>query len=570
MNHHIGKNLFGKILPVANEASDSANIVLIITNMVQIFFRVPTKIAIFCFIFLAANNSVKAQNLEQNNFLALPNDLAEVERLRDVNPEDWAYEALRNLSDRYNCLDGYPDATYRGNAAMSRYEFAVALSSCLQSIRKLVTSGQIEITQEDLATIARLQKNYSAELTKLDSRIDKLETNIGQLEDTQFSTTTKLLGNLRVQANTFVSGDGEPQTNIQYNLFLGQLTSFTGRDFLLAALGATNTTFPELASNNNGIDFGSTREGASDTAGSGSTFGSVRLIGLEYQFPVGERIVIDVVAANRYRFSPILLPQFFPGYTIGQGPVSTFAEAPPIYLLGAGSGLSVSYEFIDSAVLTLTYLGTFANDPQAGRGWFNGDYIAAAQINYNPSPDIFLQFLYQKGYFDNGNFGFNNGQTFRGNGFVGTSLANRFDDPGVFFDEGAEVLSNAYQIGGYYTISEGIIVGGWANLIKARLLGKGDADIWTYSLQTAFPDLFIEGNQGGIVVGVEPTLTGLDSSLEIPEFKNDTSLHLEVYYRHQLNDYISVTPSVIWITAPNQDANNEDIIIGGVRTTFNF
>ena len=256
--------------------------------------------------------------------------------------------------------------------------------------------------------------------------------------------------------------------------------------------------------------------------------------------------------------------------SLGRGPTSAFAEAPPIYLLGGGSGISASYEFLDSTVLTLTYLSTFANDSQSGRGLFNGDYIASAQINYNPTPDFFLQLLYQNGYFDNGNFGFNNGQTFRGNGFVGTALANRFDDPGVFFAEGAEVSSNAYQIGGYYTIGDRIIVGGWANLIKVRLLGKGDADIWTYSLQAAFPDLFIEGNQGGLILGVEPTLTSLDTDLEIAEFKNDTSLHIEAYYRYQLNDNVSLTPSLIWITAPNQDANNQDIAIGGIRTTFNF
>lgn len=409
-----------------------------------------------------------------------------------------------------------------------------------------------------------------AELDELKDRFDRIETAIEQVEDTQFSTTTKLLGNLRVQTNTFFSGDGDGSTNVQYNLFLGLLTSFTGRDTLLTALGATNTTFPELASTNSGIEVGSTREGSSDTSASGDTLSNVRLIGLEYRFPVGDKALIDIVAANRYRFSPILLPQFFPGYSLGQGPVSAFAEAPPIYLLGGGSGISASYEFLDSTVLTLTYLSTFANDSQPSRGLFNGDYIASAQINYNPTPNLFLQLLYQNGYFDRGNFGFNNGQTFRGNGFVGTALANRFDDPGVFFEEGAKVSSNAYQIGGYYTIGDRIIVGGWANLIKARLLDKGDADIWTYSLQAAFLDLFIEGNQGGVIVGVEPTLTSLDTNLEISEFENDTSLHIEAYYRYQLNDNISLTPSLIWITAPNQDSDNEDIAIGGIRTTFSF
>lgn len=494
-----------------------------------------------------------------------------VSQFSDVQPTDWAFQALKSLVENYDCIVGYPNKTYRGNRALTRYEFAAGLNACLDRIDQLITTATSDlVSKEDLIKLQRLQEEFSGELASLRGRVDSLEARTVEVGANQFSTTTKLLGNLRVQTNTFFSGEGDPQTNIQYNLFLGLLTSFTGRDRLLTGIGATNTTFPDLVANNDGRDVGSTREGASDTSGSGSTGNNVRIIGLEYQFPIGEKLMVDVIAANRYRFSPILLSKYAPYYRLGNGPVSTFAEAPPIYLLGGGSGVGLSYEFLDSTVLTLTYIGTFANDAGAGKGLFNGDYIAAAQVNYNPSPNLFLQAVYQHGYFAPGNFGFSNGQTFRGNGFVGSALANRFDDAGVFFDDASAVTTNAYQLGGYFAISPKIFIGGWANLIKARLLGKGDADIWTYSVQAAFPDLFKEGNQGGLVVGMEPTLTSLKTGLDRPSFKNDTSLHIEAYYRHQITDRISVTPSITWITAPNQDKDNEDIVIGGLRTTFDF
>ena len=44
-----------------------------------------------------------------------------VEQLRDVSPTDWAYEALRSVVERYGCIEGYPDQTYRGNRALTRY-----------------------------------------------------------------------------------------------------------------------------------------------------------------------------------------------------------------------------------------------------------------------------------------------------------------------------------------------------------------------------------------------------------------------------------------------------------------
>ncbi|MEM6400751.1 MAG: iron uptake porin [Cyanobacteria bacterium P01_D01_bin.116] len=494
-----------------------------------------------------------------------------VSQFTDVQPTDWAFQALQSLVERYGCIAGYPNGTYRGNRALSRYEFAAGLNACLDRVNELIASATSDVlSQDDLAALGRLQNEFSAELATLRGRVDALEASTAKVEANQFSTTTKLLGNLRFQTNTYFSGEGNPQTNAQYNLFLGLLTSFTGRDLLLTAIGSTNTEFPNLVATNNGRNVGSTREGTSDTAGSGNTGNDARIIGLEYHFPVGKKLMVDIIAGNRYRFSPVLLPKFVPYYSIGGGPTSTFAEAPPLYLVGAGSGIGLNYEFLDSTVLTLTYLATFANNPGQGAGLFNGDYVASAQINYNPSPSFFLSAAYQHGYFAPGNFGFFNGQTFRGNGFVGSALANRFDDAGIFFDEASAVKTNAYKVGGYVAITPKVLIGGWANLIKARLLGKGDADIWTYSLQAAFPDLFKKGNQGGLVVGMEPTLTSLDTNLETPSFKNDTSLHVEAYYKHQLNDNLSITPSVIWITAPNQDADNEDIVIGGLTTTFSF
>ena len=64
-----------------------------------------------------------------------------VTQLSDVRPTDWAYEALRSLVERYGCIAGYPDGTYRGNRAMSRYEFAAGLNACLQQVAEVVRHG---------------------------------------------------------------------------------------------------------------------------------------------------------------------------------------------------------------------------------------------------------------------------------------------------------------------------------------------------------------------------------------------------------------------------------------------
>src|SRR6476619_4063105 len=86
---------------------------------------------------------------EASNGLA---QVTSVSQLSDVQPTDWAFQALQSLVERYGCIAGYPDGTYRGNRALSRYEFAAGVNSCLDRINELIAAGTSElVTKEDLA-----------------------------------------------------------------------------------------------------------------------------------------------------------------------------------------------------------------------------------------------------------------------------------------------------------------------------------------------------------------------------------------------------------------------------------
>ena len=61
-----------------------------------------------------------------------------VNGLKDISPQDWAYEALRGLVERYDCVSGFPDRTYRGEQTISRYEFASSLNACLRKVESLI------------------------------------------------------------------------------------------------------------------------------------------------------------------------------------------------------------------------------------------------------------------------------------------------------------------------------------------------------------------------------------------------------------------------------------------------
>lgn len=83
-----------------------------------------------------------------------------------------------------------------------------------------------------------------------------------------------------------------------------------------------------------------------------------------------------------------------------------------------------------------------------------------------------------------------------------------------------------------------------------------------------FLDLGKKGNLAGIILGMEPKVT--DSSINEIDEDRDTSYHIEAFYKFKMNDNIAITPGVIWLTAPDHNDNNNDVVIGVLRTTFVF
>ena len=117
-----------------------------------------------------------------SDYSASSEQVTSISQFQDVYPTDWAYQALSNLIERYGCVAGYPSGSYLGNRAMTRFEAAALLNACLDRIT--------EVTDE----LRRLLNEFEQELAILKGRVDGLEARVGELEATQFSTTTKLVG----------------------------------------------------------------------------------------------------------------------------------------------------------------------------------------------------------------------------------------------------------------------------------------------------------------------------------------------------------------------------------------
>ncbi len=480
-----------------------------------------------------------------------------VNQLRDVAPTDWAFEALQSLVERYGCIAGFPNQTYRGSKALSRYEFAAGLNACMNQIERLVASNQA-IMREDLDKVLKLSEEFQAELATLGTKVDNLEGRVAFLEDKQFSTTTKLSGEAVFGLAQEFNTDGN-QAVLQDRVRLDFVSSFTGKDKLHTRIAAGNSV------NFNNVDQGSLTYNF-------DTGNDISLDWLAYYFPIGEKLEVYLPAAFPLwvDFVPSISP-YLDAFTGATGALSNFGESSPIYKIGlsSGGGVGLNYNLNDQFVVSAGYFGGNSFDPTAGNGLFNGEYSALGQLTWKPNDNIQVAATYINAYFNQ--FSDNPDSTLDGNNIfdlgVGTTGAK------APFGRGNDVSAstNSFGLAASYKFSPKIAINAYGGYTKADEEGGSDSDaeILYYGVGLAFPDLGKEGNLGGIVVGAEPYVNDCEGSACVTA-EDDIALHVEGFYKYQLNENISITPGVIWVNAPQGNEDNDDGIIGVVRTTFTF
>ncbi|MBW4641787.1 MAG: iron uptake porin [Goleter apudmare HA4340-LM2] len=486
---------------------------------------------------------------DQNNQNSL-SQITSVSQFSDVQPTDWAFQALQSLVERYGCIAGYPNGTYRGNRALTRYEFAAGLNACLDRVNELIATATADlVTKQDLATLQRLQEEFKAELATLRGRVDALETRTAELEANQFSTTTKLVGEAVFAVTDNFGSDDNNNTVFQNRVRLNLQTSFTGKDTLntrIAAGNAVGLTLP-----------GETFEGTQTFNISPNTNNGAAIDWLGYYFPVGNSQVYLVATGGiQSDYVPTNNP-YFEDFDGGNGALSTFASESPIYRIGGGAGLGVNLAFGGGSTfkpsLTLGYLGSQANSPSAGSGLFEGNYAALAQLNLNVGDRLSFAATYVHGYHGAGSALFDAGLVT--SAVVGTQQAN-------FVGGDNPYQSNSYGLAAAFKPSEKLSISGFVSYSDINdLVADNDGEVWSYGVGVALPDLGKRGNVLGIFAGVQPYLGDLGGS---------RPYHIEGFYKYRLTDNISITPGVIWLTNPGQGANNSDAVIGTLRTTFTF
>jgi hypothetical protein len=522
--------------------------------------------------------------------------ITSVSQLSDVRPTDWAFEALKSLIERYDCLVG-SDTKYRGNQALTRYEFAAGLNACLDQVNKLITSSTSDLAlKTDLETIGRLTEEFNTELAQLRGRLDAVEARTTELEANRFSTTTKLQGEVQfvvggvLAGNNVVTKQPAPRTiTFSERVRLVLNSSFTGKDQLRITLSGGNInslggvpnprgTGTGLSTNNpTGGIFGTFDSRTADNASPSFGANQISVGGIRYRFPIGKKTQFNIFAqsdgANEIGLSGPTNP--FEG-SASNG-ISRFSRRNMVFNYGdTGPGIAILHDLSKQFQLGLSYSAPNGDNPAPNNGLFTGRYVAFGQITYfSPKKNFRVGLSYANTYSPAGtlgqggtNFGPAAGSNLA-NSTISTNPANATNG---IVDKGT--VGNLYGIGALYKLNPKLAINGFVGYSAHRYLGQGDGQVWNWGVGLTSPDLGKKGSIGAIFVGVAPTLTTLSKNVDLGAGKGqadkDTSLHIEGWYQYKLTDNIEVTPGFIWVTAPNSDTTNPGSVVGWLRTTFRF
>jgi Carbohydrate-selective porin, OprB family len=473
-----------------------------------------------------------------------------------VKPGDWQYTALQNLATKYGCNPNF------NNQPVSQADFAQGLNTCLNKIEPILaqrpsippappaptSTPSTGVSREDLEVLKRLTQEYRAQLSEINGRLAASDKKIAQLQANQFSTTTKLKGEVIFNITGAVSGFESKNTVFGDRVRLLFESSFNGQDKLWTRLATGNQPGINSSLLSNGT--GTTSEGSQ--VSEGIPFGTANAVGIDwlaYQFPLGKASVYVPAVAGLHADYAATYGSNFEDVTGGSGALSSFAESSPIYKIGGGAGIGVTLPVADQGLtgISVGYLAGTPNSPSAGAGLFNGDYALLGQLNFKLGDKLDAGLTYVNSYHTGTNpiYGFGAGLA-----LTGTSAAN---------SGSANTNANSYGAQFVYKATDTLAFNGFLMNTSANTAGVGKRDIWSYGAGVSLPNFDGKGNLIGLLVGTEPHVGGAGT----------TPYHLEGFYKYKYSDNLSITPGLIYLTAPNSTSGNS-AVIGVVRTTFTF
>jgi hypothetical protein len=539
-----------------------------------------------------------------------------VSQLTDVKPTDWAFQALQSLVERYGCIVGYPDRTFRGNRAITRYEFAAGLNACLDKIQELIAASTADFAKkEDLEKLKKLMEEFAAELAVVRGRVDALEVRTATLEKQQFSTTTKLSGTVWVNLTGATAGEDvlfegtpigladpansrffaarvngapltlvadDPEITLSFLTWIDLNTSFTGKDLLVTQLSAGNAISPanSYASagffNSFGVPF------FDQTAGTVNGRADVVIHDLFYSFPVGETVKVTVgPRINWYRHFDFNRFNFI----FNTGSSFDTSGSTQSNSIDRGSGAVIEWNINKMFRLAVGYLGEnteflapqfgFNTSSSPNFGLFGGTNTTSAELTFSPTNtfNVRLQYNYSRIQAYGGQVG----------GAIGEPIPYGYLDAGPGFSEFDPIsgfpadgglkyaAANMFGVNFDWMITKGIGLFGRYSFSNIRL-EPIDRTVRTQSFQVGlgFPDLGKKGAQAVVTFLMPMDIQEGRRFFASGGGDGGTMYEIEASYFYPITNNIAVVPTFYTIFNANNFDSNPNIYVFNLRTQFSF
>ena len=467
-------------------------------------------------------------NMAAVNQYASTEQVTSITQLSDVKPTDWAYQALNNLVEKYGCVAGYENGTYLGGKSMTRFEAAALLNACLDRVT--------EVTDE----LQRLANEFSNELQVIRGRVAKLEKQVGNLQATQFSTTTKLKGEVNFVLGSVAGARLANNSNVggaafNYDARLSFDTSFTGKDLLKTRLRSGNFSSQPFGSSSSLFKLDKAETYAN----------AVQIDRLYYSFPALAKGVTLTAGPLVRNTEMTWIPSVYRSEILD---FFANAGAPGVYNKATGAGFGAQYVQPGKKggfVAGLNYVAQSGDSSATGVFNEQGALNALAQVGYR-APQFGAAFGYRYGT-------------------QGTRVRNYNGVAGNSGTLAANQTSNGYALNAYWQPkTSGIVPSvsagyGW-NTVSGPATPRAATDSQTWFAGAQWSDVFAKGNAAGIAFGQPGNAEGLSEKAQM----------LEIFYRYKVSDNISVTPALLYVTNNQAFKNASDNWGGVIQTKFTF
>lgn len=460
----------------------------------------------------------------------------------DIYPSDWAYQALRNLVESYGCIAGYPDGTFKGNHLISRYEAASLLIACLENVT--------QITDELRALI----HTFEPELKVLKGRVDDLESQVDKLKAVNFSTTTKLkvnmgwllggtqytgLGAKAVSSgmrNAFLpnannginNGPGFPTDGLDF-VYASRFdldTSFTGKDLLKLRIEVGNMTNSSF-----GMNTATPLSLYAWFFPKGQADNQLVVQRANYTFPIGNKLTLTagpIVRQDELLGSwPVRYPTNAPLFG-----VPWYAGAPAAYNLNQGAGGAITYreKFVNSTMsATMLYISRWGQDGNSGQGGIgtaSSAAITTAQLGFSGTKwTAAAIYTYSQDNY---------------------ASANSQGTP-AYYSIAISNPMHSYGLAAYYDFNADSSLAPTLNLGAGYNQHVNDQSSRSVSwwLGLMWKDTFIKGHSFGFSTGQPTFITS-----ENDNSADDGNYFMEAFYTFSINDWITLTPTLLWLSRP--------------------